>query len=728
MARSRQAWERGIGWAGLCLGWFLVIGAVRAELVAHFALDEGSIDRTTNGIGSSVGGWTGAVFGLRGWVTNNLAAVPGGTGAGLELDATPTGIDAFVFTDFPGITGSGARTVSAWIRGSLPQPNFAALVSWGRNERAARYTFRLETAAGANEGRLRLEASGQAILGDTVVLDGQWHQVAAVTPAGGSIHSSQLYVDGVPQVLTRVGTAAPVDTKVDPLVPGERVSLGNGGWMRELYGWNGILDEVRIYDEALDEVAVRELASLPESPPVLVAPLAEQSFILGDPEARITLRAAARGRGPLTYAWQHGEVALPDQTQSSLNLQPVTAAHAGVYHVTVSNSFGFTEGETVVRVTTGPLEPTQQTALVGGSATFAVRMPAVSGYTYQWEKQGIPVVGATGPELVRINLKLDDTGEYRVRVRWEDQEVVSDPVTLQVVLPPTSTYPATVIRDGAESYWRMDDTNGVSQVVDQLGPNDLTLVNFLGIELGQPGVLAEEGGAAVQLVPARANYLERVGVTELNDVRSFSVEAWVRPQGTSEAAVVTALANLPSTGYQVSLVPGPSVRFRTGASVNPAAREFDDLIGGSVTVGEWNHVVATYDGSRKRLFLNGSLVGEQSVAVRPSPSLLFRLGAGNGSGAPGTVLNGLLDEVAFYRRALDPIRILTHYIVAGRSQAGVLVFFRTGAELNLVWGDAAAVLESAPHPEGAWEPIPGAVSPFVLTLDQDERWFRLRQP
>jgi hypothetical protein len=700
----------------------------RAELIARFPLDEGRNDPSTNQVYSTVGGWVGAITaGFRDWFVTDLPPVPTGSQACLFLNGSFPGIDPHVVTACQGVLGNRPRTVSAWIRGTLPQANLAVLVSWGRNTRASRYTFRIETASGLTEGRLRLEASGQAIVGETLVLDGRWHHVAVVTPAGGSTHDSILFVDGVPEVSSRVGTAVPLDTKVDPFELREWLHIGNGGWQPADYGYTGSIDEVRVYDEMLGGDQIRELASREGDPPRFTRLVDDASVMLGDPVATARFRAGVAGRGPLRYEWRFRGVVLPQQTGSELVINGVRPSLTGEYRVIASNPWGSVGDSAVLRLTTGPVEPAQQSALVGGAATFRVRMPAVEGYRYQWEHDGELIPEATTAELSRINLRLADAGLYRVRVGLGELTVTSAPVVLQVLATPPSTYPATVLREGPEAYWRLGETNGSVVARDTVGAYPASFVQFGGGGLEIPGVVIGDADTAAQFAPSQFNFVDRALSGGLNDLRSFSVEVWVRPTLGTEGALVTALANLPSTGYQLSVLPGGEVRFRTGASSNPAARQFDDLVGGRLTAGDWNLVVATYDGRTKRLFVNGALVGEQTVPILPSPERLFRLGAGNGpSTTPGTVLNGQLDEVAVYRKVLDPVRIMTHFVTAGRSQPGVLIYDRTGSELVLLWGDPGAILESGDAVDGPWGPVPGATSPHTVMMDGVERWYRLR--
>ena len=68
---------------------------------------------------------------------------------------------------------------------------------------------------------------------------------------------------------------------------------------------------------------------------------------------------------------------------------------------------------------------------------------------------------------------------------------------------------------------------------------------------------------------------------------------------------------------------------------------------GVLEAGVFYHVAASYDGSRMRLFLNGSLISSRAATGRPRQTDFVHFG---GSSTP---LGGLIDEIAVYGRALD---------------------------------------------------------------------------
>jgi len=87
--------------------------------------------------------------------------------------------------------------------------------------------------------------------------------------------------------------------------------------------------------------------------------------------------------------------------------------------------------------------------------------------------------------------------------------------------------------------------------------------------------------------------------------------------------------------------------------------------------GRWHHVAGVYDGERQRLYVNG-LEGETTAAwtgrirTRDTRFVVGNVGAGSAFAGPGArAFDGLIDEVAVYRRALSAREIKARY-EAGR--------------------------------------------------------------
>jgi rhamnogalacturonyl hydrolase YesR len=141
---------------------------------------------------------------------------------------------------------SSGATVSAWIKTAGLIDQYASVVTKGvtawrliRNSTSNAISFHFN-AAGGGEYKAN---------GSTSITDNQWHHLMGVYD--GSV--VLLYVDGQ---LDGAAYAGPVNTSTDPVYIGSRV-----GRLTDR-NWNGWIDDVRIYDVAMDYPNLLYLAEL----------------------------------------------------------------------------------------------------------------------------------------------------------------------------------------------------------------------------------------------------------------------------------------------------------------------------------------------------------------------------------------------------------------------------------------------------------------------------------
>jgi predicted aconitase with swiveling domain len=78
-------------------------------------------------------------------------------------------------------------------------------------------------------------------------------------------------------------------------------------------------------------------------------------------------------------------------------------------------------------------QPTNQTVLAGGSASFAVTASGSLPLTYQWRKGVSVISGATNASLMLTNVQVNDAGNYWVVVSNDYGAAISEAATLTVV-------------------------------------------------------------------------------------------------------------------------------------------------------------------------------------------------------------------------------------------------------------------------------------------------------
>lgn len=180
----------------------------------------------------------------------------------------------------------------------------------------------------------------------------------------------------------------------------------------------------------------------------------------------------------------------------------------------------------------------------------------------------------------------------------------------------------------------------------------------------------------------------------LNPAGAFTVEAWLKPavthapgSGTVTSALACGNFAEPRSGWLIyQSETGWNFRTYNQNGLNTAV----NITGGPVPeAGNWYHVVAVWDGSVGKLYVNGSLVATSTETTYvPGVNGDFHLGS-RSDGAFGW--DGALDEVAFYNGALPDATIASHHANgtdAGRTtpydtlvQASTPVGYWRGAQL-----------------------------------------------
>lgn len=169
-------------------------------------------------------------------------------------------------------------------------------------------------------------------------------------------------------------------------------------------------------DGVLDQLATNSpavcLGMTSPGAPVITRPLGNTNILCGQP---LTLQVVATGTAPLKYEWLANGVGIPEATNNTLLIDPVTLASGGCYCVRVTNPGGTTTCSGFVdasplRFTSQPLDVK---SVLGGTAYFRVATLTPPAVSYQWLHDGVAIPDATNAVLQISDLKLTDMGSYR---------------------------------------------------------------------------------------------------------------------------------------------------------------------------------------------------------------------------------------------------------------------------------------------------------------------------
>jgi hypothetical protein len=134
--------------------------------------------------------------------------------------------------------------------------------------------------------------------------------------------------------------------------------------------------------------------------PAITTQPANQSVTVGQ---TATFSVTATGTAPLTYQWQRNSANISGATAATYTTPATVATDNGAkFDVVVSNSAG-SQTSTMATLTvsaaavapTITTQPSNQTVTVGQTATFSVTATGTAPLSYQWQKNGVSVSGAT---------------------------------------------------------------------------------------------------------------------------------------------------------------------------------------------------------------------------------------------------------------------------------------------------------------------------------------------
>ena len=498
---------------------------------------------------------------------------------------------------------------------------------------------------------------------NTGIRDGQWHHVAGSFDDTSKI--AAVFVDGV-QVSGRVLTAS-IDYAI-----GTDASIGS---MRGQRNFNGCLDEIQVYDRALSEAEVAQLAQLPQGEIVNAAPGVDAGpdRTITLPETGIRLTAQINDDGlpsdVVETTWQQlsgpGTATFTDvgfidgalTTDVALDL-------AGVYTLRLSASDGELSGadEVVLTLAEAPPPPENQPPSVDAGPDLSVQLPQVTvRATSQVSDDGLPTGNLTtvwtqldGPgtvsftevglagDTLQTDITADLAGVYTLRLSASDGELSgADEVVLTLREPPLPG--SGPVLDGVAAFWRLDEGTG-TQALDDSGSGDHGVL--LGLDEGawQDGVhgsglcLSGAFGQQVMVQNPGAN-IAAPSVTVAAWVKvnpALNTWAWVAGHGDNYGLVVNRFNSDDLLFYYFDGANWRSVGFS-----NTGIRD-----------GQWHHIAGSFDveSGVASIFMNGSRLSSQVLGG--VITYVHGSDASIGSMLGQRNFNGCLDEVQIYDRAL----------------------------------------------------------------------------
>jgi hypothetical protein len=152
----------------------------------------------------------------------------------------------------------------------------------------------------------------------------------------------------------------------------------------------------------------------------------------------------ATGTAPLTYQWRKGGQNINGATSATYTIPTTVSGDAGTYSVVVTNSVNSATSNgatlTVNAATAAPVittQPLDQTVIAGASVTFTAAASGNPAPTFQWQKNGVAIAGATASSYSIAGVTGSDATNYKVVATNSVGSASSNVALLVVIVAPS---------------------------------------------------------------------------------------------------------------------------------------------------------------------------------------------------------------------------------------------------------------------------------------------------
>ncbi len=206
-----------------------------------------------------------------------------------------------------------------------------------------------------------------------------------------------------------------------------------------------------------------------------------------------------------------------------------------------------------------------------------------------------------------------------------------------------------------------------------------------GSPSGSPTDAAFQVNGGGSFTAASSQYIDLGSGSSLNQTAAITIEAWARWTTTLAAGRIYSKLSGPNYAGAELILAVNVMELQvgngtgSGGTIGSGLSTLDSSVGSLITANTTYHVVATYDGTNARIYLNGALSsGPTSFGASAIGSTAINANISRFPGSPGTYWQGLIDEVRVSSIARSTDWILTEY----RNQSAPGSYLSEGSRLT----------------------------------------------
>lgn len=609
--------------------------------------------------------------------TSDYITIPAGPTTSLDID-------------------SGSVTIEAWIKLNAITANNQRIASRG-NTGTQGYSIYVNASGYAHLGGV----GGSNFSGTTYLTPGQWHHIVGVTDNA----NSALYVDGK---LDATGNVWVVASNLDFFIGG----ILNGAAMEQFFG--GSIDEVSVTSTAKTAQEVAEIYRAGRNT------YSNTSISIADFSTKTTLPFFVAADKPGTYLTvSMGESPYVNyqsdaNTSGFWHLDEVMQSTTAIYDF---DSFEGGPGSTDDWLTRNSVDP-DITSTTSYTGKYSLHMPSGWGQNFEngaGEPATVPYNTNTYPYLCMAynipsttinNMLFYDGASWRSITMTQGESPTSYPkaATWNPLITDRGWHQKCINFDAQLDASLGTGTHNIYAIIWHDGGGQAAITGEFWIDdfvissqpyYSEPGLIKDSAGKSngtpigTVTAPGKIDNARSfngstdfilIPATPALDLQTFNISAWVYSDNfTHNGFVFEKTTNgLVNTQYSCFFAASGNLIFRT-YNTTPTGDDLTLPISTNFTNSNWHHLVCSYDGTSKKIYVNGKLAATKAYAqtLNTNPAGTAIIGA-YGSGT-SYFFNGRIDEVRVDSVARTADEIRQAYEVGLRSHSITIDF---GAKLD----------------------------------------------
>ncbi|MFT5356786.1 MAG: hypothetical protein ACI9KE_004012 [Polyangiales bacterium] len=206
---------------------------------------------------------------------------------------------------------------------------------------------------------------------------------------------------------------------------------------------------------------------------------------------------------------------------------------------------------------------------------------------------------------------------------------------------------------GPVAYYSCDALAGSSMIDESGNEHTATCTDCPSIQMGS--IL----GSFCVFDGIRSHFrVARTAALDPSD--GFSFSAFVQPMAV-EDSTISAMPRATANNNTWQLVTRVVGTASVATYISRDSAERHQLTGPAIPMDAWTHIAVTYNGTVKRIYIDGVLTEEMNGAQEWDEMHGILIGADENSGSVANHFEGFIDEIRIHDRALEPVEVAAFF-------------------------------------------------------------------